>query len=146
MKNETKSGFTLLELLIVIIIVGVLASIAFVQFGYVIEKARTGEAIMQLDIVRKLQMMHKDMDGAYVGNGLVSDFPDFEYTEPTMEYFENIHLAQNSPSGFVADIYRKGSPSPYHLHIGENGAISCAVNPGGPPDICTRLNIPELGW
>ncbi len=146
MKNEAKSGFTLLEMMIGIIILSVLLSISFAKFGYVIEKARTVEAIEQLNIVWRLQMLNKNIYGVCLGNGPVGNFPGLGYIEPVMEYFYNVEVHQSIGAAlFVALIFRKGSPSPYHLHIGEDGVISCAVNPGGPPDICTRLNFPFLG-
>ena len=37
-------GFTLLELIMVIIIIGILATLGFAQYGAMIEKSRGGEA------------------------------------------------------------------------------------------------------
>jgi len=47
-----KKGFTLLELLIVVIILGILASIALPQYTSTIEKARSGEAIINVGSIR----------------------------------------------------------------------------------------------
>ncbi|MFA5388246.1 MAG: prepilin-type N-terminal cleavage/methylation domain-containing protein [Candidatus Omnitrophota bacterium] len=47
-----KKGFTLLELLIVVIILGVLASIALPQYTATIEKARSGEAVINIGAIR----------------------------------------------------------------------------------------------
>jgi len=47
-----KKGFTLLELLIVVIILGVLASIALPQYVATIEKARSGEAVINIGAIR----------------------------------------------------------------------------------------------
>jgi len=47
-----KKGFTLLELLIVVIIIGVLATMALPQYTATIEKARSGEAIVNIGAIR----------------------------------------------------------------------------------------------
>ena len=47
-----KKGFTLLELLIVVIIIGILASIAIPQYTKTLLKARTAEAMTNLGVLR----------------------------------------------------------------------------------------------
>lgn len=47
-----KKGFTLLEVLIVIIIIGILAAIALPQYTKTLEKAKSAEAITQLGTFR----------------------------------------------------------------------------------------------
>ena len=45
-------GFTLLELIIVIIIIGILATLGFTQYGAMIEKSRGGEARQTISTLR----------------------------------------------------------------------------------------------
>jgi type IV pilus assembly protein PilE len=47
-----QKGFTLLEVLIVVIIIGILASISFPQYVQTLIKAKTGESIANLGAVR----------------------------------------------------------------------------------------------
>jgi type IV pilus assembly protein PilA len=53
MRLNKKSGFTLLEIIIVIIIVGVLASLALPRFFTTIEYSRSTEALTNLGVIRK---------------------------------------------------------------------------------------------
>ncbi|KPK97390.1 MAG: hypothetical protein AMJ95_09335 [Omnitrophica WOR_2 bacterium SM23_72] len=60
-----KRGFTLLELIIVIIIVGVLATLGFVQYTNMIEKGRKAEARSILGTLRQLEVVKYQETGGY---------------------------------------------------------------------------------
>jgi prepilin-type N-terminal cleavage/methylation domain-containing protein len=49
----TKNGFTLVELIIVVIIVGILASLGLTQYSSAVEKARLAEVKMNFGLVRR---------------------------------------------------------------------------------------------
>jgi type IV pilus assembly protein PilE len=53
----SRKGFTLLELIVVIIIVGVLATLGFVQYANVIEKGRRAEAAANLSSMRSIALI-----------------------------------------------------------------------------------------
>lgn len=57
LRTSTKKGFTLLEIMIVIIIIGVLASLALPRYIKVVEYARGLEALIQIGSLR--QSMHR---------------------------------------------------------------------------------------
>ena len=58
-----RKGFTLLELIIVIIIVGILATLGFVQYSAVIEKSRGAEARATISTLRS-QVAAKSYESA----------------------------------------------------------------------------------
>jgi len=60
-----KRGFTLLELIVVIIILGILATLGFTQYTRVVERGRTAEAKMILGQIRTAQEAYKLENGAY---------------------------------------------------------------------------------
>ena len=64
-----KRGFTLLELIVVIIILGVLAVLGFTQYARIIERSRGAEAKTILGDIRKLGA------GYYLEFVSTSDFP-----------------------------------------------------------------------
>ena len=124
-RNTSKSGFTLLELLIVVIIVSILAAVALPQFGKVMEKSRAAEGVAILGAIRTAQLFYYEEHGEYrqegpwnSPNGLDVDIPT------TTKYFA---WCPTSPSegyapGAVARVARlfMSGPGPlgkYNLKI-----------------------------
>ena len=72
--KETR-GFTLLELLMVVIIIAILASIALPQYFRVTERSRTGQVIQLLASIRGSQMRFKaqSANNAYDGTNAALD-------------------------------------------------------------------------
>lgn len=67
LKNN-KSGFTLLEIIIVIIIVGVLSSLALPRFFKTVEFSKSSEALNNLGVVRQaIERCYLSKSGTYVG-------------------------------------------------------------------------------
>lgn len=64
-KSGRQSGFTLLEILIVIIILGILAALAIPVYSAVREKAVKQEAYQQLAATREAQMRYASAYGTY---------------------------------------------------------------------------------
>ncbi|MCM8780686.1 MAG: prepilin-type N-terminal cleavage/methylation domain-containing protein [Candidatus Omnitrophica bacterium] len=60
-----KKGFTLLELIVVIIIIGVLATLGFTQYTRVVEKGRTAEAKTILGQLRTAEVAYYQENGSY---------------------------------------------------------------------------------
>ena len=61
-----KNGFTIVELIIVVIIIGILASIGLTQYNKVVEKGRASEARMILGTLRSAEIAEYTENGSYV--------------------------------------------------------------------------------
>ncbi len=71
--KQNKSGFTLLEIIIVIIIVGVLASLALPRFFATVEFSKSTEALNSMSTLRgSMERCYMASAGTYVGCTITS--------------------------------------------------------------------------
>ncbi|MBI1976422.1 MAG: prepilin-type N-terminal cleavage/methylation domain-containing protein [Candidatus Omnitrophica bacterium] len=129
--KRKQEGFTLLELMIVIVILGILASIAIPAYTKTVERAKQGEALHWLGMVRESEVRYYQMQGAYTGAfaDLDIDAPPTSTSGPN--YF--IYAAATSASGFTVTATRQAyrrptgvSPTNYTISIDQAGTINRA--------------------
>ncbi len=90
-----KKGFTLLELIVVIVILGILATLGFTQYTKMVEKGRTAEARTMLGQIRSAQVAYYQEYGAY--GAAVSNLPvDAPTACATTHYFLYASTATSS--------------------------------------------------
>ncbi len=132
-KMRGQRAFTLVELMVVIIIVGVLASLAMPRFSNTIEKSRIAEAINILQTLRDAQEVYSLENAGYT-----ADINDLDVTIPVSRNFNDPTLATADP---IVSIERNAGGYQYTLSIDADGAVSCGgtVNPA---EVCTILGCP----
>lgn len=127
MSRDAK-GFTLMELLVVLIIVGILATLGMPQYGRTVERSRQAEAISILGALRGAQLRFAaENSGSYatlIGN-LDIDVPagGFFTYDVTNTQADGSNLAEGTRNGQQVT----AGNANYMLIINSTGVICCNV-------------------
>lgn len=71
--RKDQRGFTLIELMIVVVIIGIIAALAIPRFMAASTKSRTGEAKQILKQIYVMQQAYRQEYDEYWGNGVLAD-------------------------------------------------------------------------
>lgn len=115
MKNQ--NGFTLSEIMVVVVIVAILASVAIPRFTGAVERVRASEGVHILTALLGAQKAYEAENSSYAVD--INDL-DVEITRAENFNIGSI-VVQNNPNN-VAQITRTGG---YTLSIDEDGVIGC---------------------
>ncbi len=137
-----RKGFTLMELLIVVIVIGILASIGVPQFFRVAERGRTAEATHALGALRSAQIRLSAQNGVTtaVPGALDMNVTNLRFftTPPTL--IGGVDTSVGGPV-VIASLTRNATSNTagfgaYVLSIAVNGDITCA---GGAATACQNI-------
>ena len=125
-RTVSQRGFTLIELMIVVVIVGILAAVAFPAYQNYVERTRRGQA--QADLLELVQLMERRYSNGF-------DYRKDDGSEPDLPYTV-------SP--------REGNPGAYDLSFSGNvtattftlQAVPRSIQSG---DDCGTMTIDEQG-
>lgn len=73
MKQDVRSGFTIVELLIVIVVIGILAAITIVAFTGVQSRARDAQRVVAMNSVQKKLEEFRAINGYYPNASQIND-------------------------------------------------------------------------
>jgi prepilin-type N-terminal cleavage/methylation domain-containing protein len=128
--RDTK-GFSLIELMIVVVIIGILAAIAIPRFSNIADRARQGEADPILRQIHNMQEMHFADFGIYADNlaggnqGDVNNLEQYGW-DPARATGENFTFAitAGTAAGFNATANPIGTWGGQARQIDETGRIT----------------------
>jgi len=110
---RTRKGFTLVELAVVIVIIGVLAAFGVPKFLNSVEKSKAAESFNYLSAIQSAQERYIAQNGTYATTVAALDI-----TMPAPQYFDNPTTITTTPSG-------AGTPA-WTLTLTRNGSSSYA--------------------
>ena|SRR3989338_9803259 len=121
-----KKGFTLLEIVVVLIIIGIIATLGLTQYTKVVEKGRTAEAKSNLGTLRTLAIAQYQEYGNY--NLSLANY-NLPITCNT-EYYYNYSLNNTSGTGSASRCISGGKPpnaaAVYDITLTVNGTLTSA--------------------
>lgn len=115
-KHKEQTGFTIVELLIVIVVIAILAAITIVAFNGVQERARNTKTISAVKEYMKLYSSYAVDYDAYPGSGnycLGSGYPDGLC-------WDNRAYVENAAANTGLSIYAKNLPQPSITRVYRN--------------------------
>lgn len=107
-RKRSPRGFTLLELLIVVVILGVLAGLAIPQYLKTVERSRGSEAFIHLDAIRMAEMTYYAQHRVYTTDFSLLDIdnPNLLPPPPVGKRLFNYSIETSTPFSFTATASR----------------------------------------
>ena len=133
MKTDFKNGFTLLEMMVVVILIGILASIALPRYIRTVEKGRAAEAKHNLGVIRDAELAYYIEFNAYAPN-LTAIQQNSLPTACNASYYFNYSISvAGAAFTITANRCTAGGKSPnyvggnYSLNITDTGSLDGTV-------------------
>jgi type IV pilus assembly protein PilE len=94
-----RKGFTLLEIIVVLIILGIIATLGFTQYTRVIEKGRTSEAKANLGTIRTMAVSQYQETGSYPDNSYLSGVLGLPTSSCNSSYYYRYQINSTNGTG-----------------------------------------------
>ncbi len=126
-----KKAFTLIEMLVVVLIIGILASIALPQYNKTVEKAKVSEALLNIKAIEE-SMQRYILTNGFPKSGCIwfEDFADIELSggelDENDEYItKNFRYSPGICTGsYYMEVYENNSKYDFYIYS-ENNIKQC---------------------
>jgi prepilin-type N-terminal cleavage/methylation domain-containing protein len=142
--HKTKKGFTLIELMIVVAIIGILAAIAIPQFANLVAKSQEGRTKANLGTIRSaLSIYYGDLEGWYPQDSLLSLTTNGRYLQsiPNADLPRTTNSAGHTSISSVANAATGDLGGWYYNNTGQGSSTwgQVLVN-------CTHQDLRAAAW
>jgi type IV pilus assembly protein PilA len=139
--RKARKGFTLVELAVVIVIIGVLAAFGVPRFMNSVERSKAAQAFSYLSAVRAAQERYQAREGTYA-----SDVNQLDIKFPPPKYF-TIGTVTNTETSWTLTLTRTGSSPGYGAYtvIFTHDGYDTNSTIDGYPDINPMGTDPSAG-
>ncbi len=151
-----KKGFTLIEMLVVVLIIGILAAIAFPQYEKAVEKSHAAEALMIVRTIADAEKVYYLATGKYTSNLAALDFSvpgiSLDYNGGALPGVTTEHFTCR---GYVEDIYgwrdaiavckRLPINETYSIAVRTDGSTICGYWTEKGRKYCSLFDVDEVG-
>ena len=127
-----KSGFTLIEIMITLIIVGLLSALVIPRFAGTIEKNKVSEAFSILSAVRQAQVVYEFETGNYS-----TTINNLDVTIPASDNYDTLFVDDVSSDRLIASVDSRSPTFDYTIGILLAGTICCTSN--APATACETI-------
>ena len=143
---NNNAAFTLVELLVVVLIIGILAAVALPQYTKAVEKARATEALSNLRTLANAEELYK-LENGEATNDLTKLTWSIQGSQPNSTsvrtpYFSYYVEATSNGIGFEAvatRIHNGNDNLKYFIYYAYDGALYCVTKHDNAVPICKHL-------
>jgi prepilin-type N-terminal cleavage/methylation domain-containing protein len=123
--SRRAKGFTLIELVVVVLIIGILAAVAIAQYNRAVEKGRMAEAFNEFTALKGAQTRYLLKYNTYTNST-----SDLDITAPTTKYFGAVTITATA-AAYTAALTRTGNLQATYSNYtvsyqGPQGTMSCS--------------------
>lgn len=127
-KRKNKKGFTLTELLVVVLVISVLTAISIPSYKRAVERTRAMQGVVTLQNIAKAQNVYNAKRGSYATNmhALPLDMKDLRGEDVVGDTFEDRFFGYTVYGDILSQSYAKRSDGGYELAIDyDTGKLYC---------------------